>query len=424
MKKKSLSTLRKGILNILICIGLANLTLVSYAQSDIIQGISTARLERLTGVMQEAAEKEKIPGAVMLIARKGEIIYHKAVGMADVEAKRRMDTNAMFQIASMTKPITSVAVMMLYEQGEFLLNDPIEKYIPAFKDVKVFQGKENESYDLVEPRKKITIRHLLNFTSGITAGRGLPKKLIQDIKEESGWHAGSEVLSDRIKEIAKFPLISHPGEAFHYGNATDVLGYLVEIISGMPFNEYLDKNIFTPLKMDDTYFVMPAEKTGRLARMYSSERDSTISAGRFNPDKLMRRTYFSGGSGLISTASDYYRFTQLILNKGQLDGVRLLGRKTVELMTTNSIGELYSPFRYNSGDKFGYGFGIRTERGQFDELESLGIVGWDGAYYTRFWIDPKEELIAIFMSQVSGKWGIDPSVGTKFRVLVYQSIID
>jgi len=228
-----------------------------------------------------------------------------------------------------------------------------------------------------------------------------------------------------IKKLAKLPLISHPGEEFHYGMSIDVLGYLMEVISGMTFDEFLKQRIFTPLKINDTHMVLPKDKVPRLAKTYRY-RDGKMVRDSIDLSYLMTQTYFSGGAGLVSTASDYLRFAQMILNKGQLDGIRILSRKTVELMTSNSIGDLYIwiPFEHNgiTGDKFGYGFGIRTERGKYDQLESLSMFGWDGAFYTRFWIDPKEELIGIFMSQVDSYW--EENLIGKFRVLTYQAIVD
>jgi CubicO group peptidase (beta-lactamase class C family) len=329
----------------------------------------------------------------------------------------------MFRIASMSKPITSTAIMILYEEGHFLLSDPVSKYIPEFANPKVITPSSTPASIEFEPAKReIAIRHLLNHTSGITYGEGLPSKFYSQAKITSGLGPTEGTIGEMVKRLAGQPLISQPGEEFHYGLSIDVLGYLVEVVSGMSLDEFCKQRIFVPLKMPDTHFVLPESKFSRLARTYHRTDNGKLEKEDVDLSYLLSQTYFSGGAGLVSTASDYIRFAQMILNEGELDGVRILSRKTVELMTSNSIGDLYSAFRSNSGDKFGYGFGIRTERGEYDELESLGIIGWDGAFYTRFWIDPQEQLIGIFMSQAQDNW--NSSFVNKYRVLVYQAIND
>jgi CubicO group peptidase (beta-lactamase class C family) len=227
-------------------------------------------------------------------------------------------------------------------------------------------------------------------------------------------------IGEMIKKLAGLPLISQPGEEFRYGMSIDVLGYLIEVVSGMPLDTFLEQRIFRPLDMKDTCFILPKEKLPRLARLYRLNDKGILEKDPVDPAYLTSQTYFSGGAGLVSTAGDYVRFAQMILNGGQLNGVRLLSRKTVELMSANSIGELSSSYRGNGSDKFGYGFGIATDRGRNDELESLGIIGWDGAFHTRFWIDPKEDLIGVFMIQSDSSTRIN----TRFRVLTYQAITD
>ena len=389
-------------------------------------GMSKERLDRIPVLMNSYINEGKMPGMVTMIIRHGKVVYNEAFGMMDVEAGKKMTTDAMFRIASMSKAITSTAVMMLYEQGYFLLEDPVSKYIPEFKNPKVIvRIPGTDSTRLVPAKSEITIRELLNHTSGITYGEGVQ----QDIYRKSGMTVGLSptegTIGEMIRKLAKLPLISQPGEEFHYGMSIDVLGYLVEVVSKMPLDEYLRKNIFEPLKMNDTYFSVPREKLSRMAVLYKTGPDGKLARSTGVVDYTKDQKYFSGGAGLVSTASDYARFAQMFLNNGQLDGVRLLSRKTVELMTTNSIGNIMvsDGFRNNGlGDKFGYGFGIRTERGVFDELESLGIYGWDGAFYTRFWVDPKEDLIGIFLTQMDNYWS--EKMVNKYRVLVYQSIVD
>lgn len=324
----------------------------------------------------------------------------------------------------MTKPITATAIMMLYERGHFLLSDPISKYIPEFNDpVVISTGSTIDSIILVPANSEITIRNIMNFTCGV-GNNELVAKYYRDANLSTSNNRKGQVLSDRIKTLAGFPLISQPGNEFHYGIANDILGYLVEIVSGMSFDEFLKDEIFQPLGMIDTHFVLPENKRDRLASLYSLDETGKIMDSAEDNSHLLTRTYFSGGAGLISSGPDYMRFAQMILNGGILDDVRLLSPKSVELMTSNSIGELYAPFRHGSGDKFGLGFGIRTERGSNDELESLGTIGWDGAMYTRFFIDPSEDLIGIFLSQCSGCYNQDHDLITKFRVLVFQSLIE
>jgi len=390
-------------------------------------GLSSQRLDRIDKVMKDYIDGGKIPGMVTLVARNGEIAYCKAFGKMDVEANKPMTSDAMFRIASMSKAITTVAVMILYEEGHFLLTDPISKFIPEFKKPQVIISDPSSDNPILVPAKyEITIRTLLNHTSGITYGDGLLSDYYRKAGMTVGLTPADGTIGEMIRKLGSLPLISQPGEEFHYGMSIDVLGYLVEVISKMPLDEFLQKRIFEPLKMTDTGFNISETKFHRLTTLYKKDSAGKLikASGYFPyPEK---QSYFSGGAGLISTAKDYSRFAQMLLNKGELEGEKILSRKTVDLMTSNSIGDLYifNPFRHNGlmGDKFGYGFGIRTERGVYDELESIGIFGWDGAFYTRFWIDPTENLIGIFMSQMDDYW--DENLIGKFRVLVYQSIID
>ncbi len=386
-------------------------------------GFSSQRLQRINKVMQQYVDEDKIAGVVTLIARKGKIIHNEAFGMIDIENKKPMSKDAMFRIASMTKPVTCVAVMILYEQGKFLLNDPVSKYIPEFAKPQVLVRTTSGDSIKTEPaRREITIRHLLNHTSGITYDDGPLGRFYKEAGIATGLKPADCMIGDMVKKLAKQPLISHPGEEVHYGLSIDVLGYLIEVLSGKDFNTFCKEEIFGPLQMNDTHFVLPKEKLPRLARLYSLTKTGKLEKDATDPNFLTEQKFFSGGGGLISTASDYARFAQMILDSGELDGVRIISRKTVELMTTNSAGDKYAPFRYNTGDKMGYGFGIRTERGEFDELESIGIYGWDGAFFTRFWIDPKEQIVAVFLSQMKSYWSED--LATKYRVLVYQAIDD
>jgi len=388
-------------------------------------GLSSERLNRIGSVMNVFIDSGKIPGMVTMVLRQGKVAYFEAFGNMDIEANKKMTRDAIFRIASMSKAITSVAIMTLYEEGYFLLTDPVSKFIPEFKNPKVvMKSPTSDSIILVPAKSEITIRELLNHTSGITYGEGVQSRYYRQAGMTVGLTPTEGTIAEMIKKLGPLPLISQPGEEFHYGMSVDVLGYLIEVISKMPLDEFLRKRIFEPLKMEDTYFALPKQKFSRLASLYQMGDDGKL----FKVTKYFPypkpQTYFSGGAGLVSTAADYSRFAQMLLNFGELDGKRILSRKTIELMTTNSIGDLYifNPFRHNGimGDKFGYGFGIRTERGVYDELESIGSFGWDGAFYTRFWVDPREQLIGIFLSQVDNNWS-ENLIG-KFKNLVYQSI--
>lgn len=390
-------------------------------------GLSSERLSRIDTVLNDYIKDGKLPGAVTLVIRHGKVGYFKSFGMKDIEEKKAMTNDAIFRIASMTKAITSVAVMTLYEEGYFLLTDPVSKYIPEFKNPKVVKrSTTSDSIILIPAKSEITIRELLNHTSGVTYGSALQGRYYRQAGMTVGLLPTEGTIGDMIRKLGTLPLVSQPGEEFNYGMSVDVLGYLIEVVSKMPLDEFMRKRIFEPLKMQDTYFTLPEEKFSRLATLYQMGRDGKL----FKVTKYFPypepQNYFSGGAGLVSTAPDYARFAQMLLNKGELEGKRILSRKTVELMTTNSIGDIFifTSYAHNGimGDKFGYGFGIRTERGVFDELESIGTFGWDGAFYTRFWVDPKEDLIGIFLSQVDNYWS-ENLIG-KFKNLVYQSISD
>ena len=394
-------------------------------------GLSSERLRRIDKVMQQHVDEKLIPGAVTLVARRGKVAHFEALGMMDIEKNKPMQKDNIFRIASMTKQFTSLAVMMLYEEGHFLLSDPISKFIPEFKNPKVFvPSSSGDSYELVPAKSEITIRHLLNHTSGLTYGYGDPVEIkeliikagIRDENYNFNWHL-HKTLGDLVKKLLNVPLLNHPGEEFIYGFSTDVLGYLVEIVSGMTLNEFFNSRIFQPLGLTDTYYYVPDEKISRFMALYESTENGDLrvfDAPRLHPYS----SFYSGGGGLCSTASDYAQFLQMILNGGELNGVRLVSRKTIELMTTNSIGDLFiwGPLRDILGDKSGFGFYIFTERGQHDELESLNTLANGGGYGTYFFIDPKEDLFGVFMTQ---KEPFDqPDIWIKFRILCEQAIID
>lgn len=404
------------------------LTQIALRDRDIEPGLITDRLARIDAAIAAEVDAGKIPGAVALIAKNGEVVYHKSFGFADINSQAPMQTDSIFRIASMTKAITSVAAMMLYEQGRFRLNDPVAKYIPEFANMAVIsevdeQGNINAT---VPASKPIRIIDLLTHASGI-AYPFIPSKL-QASYRAAGIIDGPTTrdvrLATQMKLLATQPLLFEPGSEFAYGLSTDVLGYLVEVISGKPLDQFFADELFKPLGMDDTYFYLPEDKADRLATLYSEvdgvglvEHAGTGTDIEVN-DALYpvigAKTYFSGGAGLTSTARDYALFLQMLLNNGELNGVRILGRKSVELMRTGRVDW--------DGDKvpdFGLGFAVISDIGRRGELASAGSYAWGGAFDTSYWIDPREQLIGVYMSQTRPT---KSDMGDRFNTLVYQAL--
>lgn len=387
-------------------------------------GLSTERLERLTNLINEHVEEKKIAGSVILIARKGEIAYFKESGLADTGKPMKKDT--IFRIVSMTKPITSTAVMLLYEEGKLLLSDPMSKYIPEFKNQKVIQmlpEGSSPSYKLVPVEREVTIHDMLTHQSGILymASTGWfpnPKreKVISFYRRAGitdGFCRPDETIGDMVKRLARLPLYAQPGEVWEYGLSVDVLGHLVEVVSGMQFDEFVQARIFDPLKMTDSHFYIPKNKLPRLSADWETNWNGSltrVNGSLINGDLALCPTdayetegkYLSGGASVLSTAYDYSRFAQMFLNNGELNGVRVLSRKTVELMTaTNHIGEHYADLLHSKGWKFGLGFAIQKDRSKGVDSGDVGVYEWAGYYSTRFSVNPKEEMITIFLSQTS-----------------------
>ena len=394
-------------------------------------GLSSERLIRIDDYVQSVIDEGRIAGAVVLVARRGKVAYLKPFGWMDIENERPMEEDALFRIASMTKPITCTVAMTFYEEGRFLLNDPVSRYIPEFENPDVLVVPESgqaapETYATIPGQHDILVRHLLNHTSGISYGRGPLEPFYREAGMTLGGRLRPEMKTtgDMVRVLAGLPILHEPGERFTYGYSHDVVGYLVEVVSGVRMDEAYRERLFQPLGMKDTDFLLSKKDVQRVVSMYRRGEDGhleKVPMGLPSSDRAQEMAMFSGGGGLFSTISDYARFCQMILNGGELDGVRVLSRKTVELMTANSLGEKYAPFRFVSGDKYGYGFYIRTERGIFDELESLGTLGGGGAHKTRYWIDPEEQMICIIMMQLrGGNWRIHHA----FRNLAYQAIID
>jgi CubicO group peptidase (beta-lactamase class C family) len=392
-------------------------------------GLSSERLERISTSVQRSIDDKRIAGAVTLVSRRGHVAWFKAQGMADREAGKPMRIDAMFRICSMTKPITSTAVMMLYEEGRFLLADPVSKYLPEFKNPKVLVKPASGPPYTIPATHEITIRDLLRHTSGIAyqwnADLG---PLYKDANVAGGLLSYDGTIEDSTKRLAALPLLFNPGEKFEYGLGVDVLGRLVEVISGKPLDEFFRTRIFEPLGMKDTYFYPPDKKVDRLATAYTYYDDkglnrfpdTPITEGPFTysadyptrgPKKL-----FSGGAGLVSTAADYLRFCQMMLDGGKVGNTQLLSRKSVELMTHDQLGKI------DPGWGFGLGFGIDGTKAPLAEIGSPGEYNWGGFFFTSFSIDPKEQMIVIFMGQLhpDGNLNIRGLVHT----LAYQAITD
>ena len=394
-------------------------------------GLSTERLARLGDTLQTYVDQNRLPGSVVLIARRGKIAYHQSIGWRDREGKSPLKNDSLFRIASQTKAITSVAIMLLQERGGLLISDPVSKYLPEFRETTVAQADDDGGYTVVAAEREITLRDLLTHSAGIGYGFGPAMAEWQAVGMQ-GWYFANrdEPIRDTIKSIASLPQNAQPGEAFVYGYSTDILGAVIEIVSGQPLDQFLREAIFTPLNMKDTYFYLPDEKAERLAVVYSAT-DAGIERapgpGDFiGPSHVGQGHYligprksFSGGAGLISTAPDYLAFLQMLLNKGQLNGKRILSRKSVELMIVDHISGINISV---PGVGFGLGFLITTDLGEYGRLGSEGTYGWGGAYHSSYWVDPVEELVVVYLTQLIPAGNLDDH--EKLRALVYQAIID
>jgi CubicO group peptidase (beta-lactamase class C family) len=392
-------------------------------------GLSSERLDRISSVVQQDIEQKRIAGAVTLVIRHGKVAWFKSQGMADREAEKPMPTDAMFRICSMSKPITSVAVMMLYEDGKFLLDDPVSKYLPEFKNPKVLmKPAQGEPYSIPATRE-ITIRDLLRHTSGLTYNWNEDLgPMYEKAKVASGLLQYDGTIGDSVKNLAGLPLLFSPGDRFEYSLGVDVLGRLVEVVSGKPLDEFFRTRIFEPVGMKDTYFYPPENKLGRVATAYTYYPDKGLN--RF-PDTPIRegsfvysadyathgpKKLFSGGAGLVSTAMDYARFCQMMLDEGKVGNTRLLSRKSIELMTHDQLGKI------GPDQGFGLGFGIEGIKSPLSELGTPGAYSWGGFFYTAFSVDPKEQMIVVFMAQLhpTGDLTLDRQV----HELAYQAIND
>jgi CubicO group peptidase (beta-lactamase class C family) len=403
------------------------------------QGFSALKLQQIDRFIQKEIQDKQIPGACVLLIKKGQVVYNKAFGYADIESQRLMKTDDIFRIASQTKAVTSVAAMLLWEEGKFLLDDPVSKYLPAFQAPKVMTGfnLKDSSYTTRPVKGEITIRHLLTHTSGLIyqlpyMGDANLASVYQKAGIPAILGAPGTTTSEKMQELAKLPLLHDPGTTFTYGLSTDLLGYLVELWSGQNLETFFRERIFRPLDMNDTYFNLPPDKTARLISIYQPIGNGKLMKAERVFDgapanyPATTHTYLSGGGGLSSTTADYAKFLQMLLHKGSYKGGQLLSRATVALMLTNQLSEKVGTSPYPAmpeNFQFGLGFALETERNDYLQPLSKGSFSWDGAAATYYWVDPQEDLIALFYTQEFGtpKWSYYQQM---FRVLTYQALVN
>lgn len=394
-------------------------------------GMSKERLARIDAMCEQAVSQGDIPGVVALVARHGKIVYHKAFGMADNQTSRALKKDDIFRIASQTKAITATAVMMLWEEGKFKLDDPISKYISEFKNPQVletFQSSDT-SYTAVAASGEITIRHLITHTSGIGYGMIDQDESFKMIYHKAGiidaFTTENISIEANIKKLAKLPLHHNPGEKFTYSEGLDVLGYFIEIVSGVPFDVFLEKRLFDPLGMNDTWFYLPEDEAKRLVAVQEPSDEGEwkrYQNSGYDPEYPITgaKRFFSGGAGLSSTAKDYATFLQMYLNGGELNGVRILSRTTVQSIMGNQIGDLWGE---DPDNYYGLAFGVLTQKGQDQGGQgSVGTFDWGGYFNTSYFADPKEKIIGVLMKQTLGQESDD--TGWMFRLLVGQAVDD
>jgi CubicO group peptidase (beta-lactamase class C family) len=391
-------------------------------------GFDETRLTRIDSALQRAVDRDEIGGAVALVLRDGQPVYERAVGWADREASRRMTTDAIFRIASQTKALTSVALMTLVEEGKISLSDPVSRYIPEFAHTSVAVPGET-GRTIVPARRQITIRDLLTHTAGISYGTD---SIVSDLYAAKGlgpaagwgWYTAdkAEPICTTMERLASLPFVAQPGERFVYGYNTDILGCVVERVAGAPLDDVIRTRITGPLGMKDTYFYLPPNERTRLTAVYASSPDGHIARAPDGPrgqgDYVDGpRRSFSGGAGLLSTARDYARFLQMMLNGGTLDGARILAPRTVALMTTNQVDTLLS----RNGQGFGLGFRILDQPGADGRVESIGTFSWGGAYGSTYEVDPAEHLVLVYMMQLLPSRS---NIADRFPMLVYQALVE
>lgn len=389
-------------------------------------GMASERLDRLTEALERYVEEGRLPGLVVTVLRHGKVVYSEALGERDQETGAPMTEDAIFRIASQSKAVVSVGIMMLQEQGALLISDPVSRYLPSFASTTVAVPKDAGGYDVVPARRSITIRDLLTHTAGISYGSG-PGADQWEEAGITGWYFAhrDESVRATIDRMPSLPFPAQPGERWIYGYNTDILGAVIESASGQSLEEFLQTRILDPLQMRDTHFYLPTDKRGRFATVYNLRGGNDLTRAPGGSGMTTQGQYvegprksFSGGAGLLSTARDYSRFLQMLLSGGELEGVRLLSPSTVKLMTTNHVGDLYQ----GPGMGFGLGFSIRMNVGEAGQHGSVGEFGWGGAYHSTYWVDPVEDLVVAYFTQVIPAGGLDDYA--RLRAMIYSAITE
>lgn len=388
-------------------------------------GMSSERLERLASTLQSYVDRDMIPGSVTLILRDGKVVHESALGMRDREAGAPMATDNLFRIASQTKAIVSTGIMILQEQGKLNIQDPVGKYLPEWMQTTV-AVKTEDGYEVVPAKRAIRIRDLLTHTSGVGWGVGPARELWEE-KDMMYWYLADreEGIREFVRQLAALPMDAHPGERYVYGLSIDVLGAVAEVASGKPLDQFLEEELFQPAGMTDTHFFVPAEKASRMAVVYEATADGLrrmTDEGHYHGQghyvEGPRKT-FGGGAGLVSTARDYARFLQMVLNGGAIDGHRILSPTTVDLMLSNHTGDI----TLGPGRAMGLGFGIITDLGAYGKAGSLGEFDWGGAYHSRYFVSPQHRLVVVYLTQTMlSVGGVDDM--DKLNSLVYQAVVE
>lgn len=389
-------------------------------------GLSSQKLARITPALQALVDEHKIAGTITLVARRGKVVYFETAGMRDIDAHKPMQKDTICRIYSMTKPVASTAVMMLYDEGKLVLDDPASKYLPEFKGLKVFVKSTADGQELAEPNREMTVRDLLRHTSGLTYGLfGVTP--VDQMYNKAGVLKPTQTLQEMTSKLGEIPLLYQPGTRWNYSLSVDVLGRIVEVVSGKPLDEFIDERICRPLDMHDTGFFVPQEKLDRLAASYGPKAGGGLAVidAPATSSYRSRPAFISGGGGLVSTARDYARFCQMFVNGGELYGKRLLKQETVELMTRNHLPESAIPIAFGpiklNGVGFGLGFSVRVQNTLFVPARALGEYGWSGAASTHFWIAPHDELLVIALQQYMP---FSPVLEMTVKPLVYDAVTD
>lgn len=400
---------------ILVFLITANFQIYAQSLDKAIAGISLDRLEHYEEFISKEINQDKIPGATVLIVRDGKIVLQESYGHRDIENQSSMKTDDIFFIQSMTKPIITTAFMMLFEEGHFMLTDHVSKYLPEFKNLRVIKnGNDSITGETIALEKEITIEQLLTHTAGLTHGLG-NSQFELGYRKEYFMQEWPDIKSRAI-QASKLPLVDQPGNIWYYSVAPDIIATLIEKFSGMSTNDFLETRIFKPLKMKDTGYNLSKEQQGRVVKVTNKNNEGNLTNSDYQPP-MKKNTIWSGVNGLFSTTSDYMTFCQMIMNNGQWNGTQFLSRKTIELMTQNHVGDKYPA----AGVGFGYGFAVMLDVSKTNLLGSNGNIWWGGAFNTHFFIDPKEKLISIFMTQLNPYTNY---YHDKMKQLVYQAIID